>query len=107
MFNTRRSAVAERPHDALTQLISTQLTTPKEKSGLTRGKKLTSSYNVPDSLVNSQNVFFKVAIVSQLISDIGKLFHTSIILTVKKKFPNIQMHLWFVDFECVASQSCA
>ena len=30
--------------------------------------------------------------------DIGKLFHMSIILTVKK-FPNIQMHLWFVDFE--------
>ena len=24
-----------------------------------------------------------------------------------KKFPNIQMQLWFVDYECMASQSCA
>ena len=47
-------------------LYSTQLTTPKEKSGLTRGKKLKKLIYIPDSLVNSQDVFFKVAIVSQL-----------------------------------------
>jgi len=29
-------------------------------------------------------MFLKVAVVSQLINDIGKLFHRSIILTVKK-----------------------
>jgi len=75
--------------DRLAAKYSTQLTTPKEKkSGLTRGKKLKTYINyIPDSLVNSQDVF---AIVSQLINDIGKLFHTSIILAVKK-FHNIQI----------------
>ena len=61
----------------------------------------------PQFFIKQSRCFLKVAIVSQLINDICKLFHTSIILTVKKEFPNIQMHLWFVDFECVASQSCA
>jgi len=51
-------------------------------------------------------MFLKVATVSQLIKDIGKLFYTSIIRTVKKN-PNIQMHLWFVDFEYMSSQTCA
>ena len=41
---------------------------------------------IPDCLVITQDVFFKVAIVSQLINDIGKLFHKSIILTVKKNY---------------------
>ena len=62
-------------------------------------------YIYPQFFSKQSKCFLKVAIVSQLINGIGKLFHTSIILTVKK-FPNIQMHLWFVDFECVASQSC-
>jgi len=45
-----------------TQLNSTQLTTLKEMSGLTRGKKLKKALNIPDSLVNSQDVFL-IAIV--------------------------------------------
>jgi len=41
---------------ASTQL-STQLTTPKEKSGLTREKKLKKLIYIPNPLVNSQDVF--------------------------------------------------
>jgi len=51
-------------------------------------------------------MFLKVATVSQLIKDIGKLFHIFKIRTVKK-FPNIQMHLWYVDFEYMSSKTCA
>ena len=86
-----------------TQLNSTQLTTPKEE-WINKRKEAKKLIYIPDSLVNSldqvkSRCFLKVATVSQLIKDIGKLFHMSIILTVKKKFPNIQMHLWFVNFE--------
>jgi len=52
-------------------------------------------------------MFLKVAIVSQLINDIGKLFQYVYNPDCEIKFPNIQMHLWFVDFERVTSQCCA
>ena len=40
----------------------------------------------PQFFSKQSRCFLKVAIVSQLIKDIGKLFHMSIILTVKKNF---------------------
>ena len=51
-------------------------------------------------------MLLKVATVSQLINDTGKLFHVYN-PNCEKKFPNIQIHLWFVDFKCVTPQSCA
>ena len=45
---------------------STQLTTPKEKEWFNKRKEAKKLIYNPDSLVNSQDVFFKVAIVSQV-----------------------------------------
>ena len=76
----------------------TQITTPKEAWINKRKEDIKTLYIYPRFLSKQSKCFLKVAIVSQLIKDIGKLFHMSIILTVKK-IPYIQMHLWFVDFE--------
>jgi len=80
---------------------------PKRKKWFNKGKEAKKSLYIyiPNFFSKQSRCILKVAIVSQLINDIGKLSHTSIILS--KKIRNIQMHLWFVDFKCVTSQSCA
>ena len=68
-----------------TQLNSTQLTTPKEEWINKRKEAKKLLYTIYPRFFSKQSrCFLKVAIVSQLIKDIGKLFHMSIILTVKK-----------------------
>jgi len=82
MMNKRKSKLAVEKQRK--KLNSTQLTTPKE--WFTRGKKLLEAYINPRFLSKQSRCFLKVATVTQFINDTGKLFHTSIILTVKKNF---------------------
>jgi len=67
----------------LFQLNSPQLTTPKKRVVYKRKEAITAYIN-PRFFSKQSRCFLKVATVSQLINDTGKLFHTSIILTVKK-----------------------
>ena len=92
-------------NDVDLNINSTQL--PLLKKEWFNKRKDAKAYIYPRFFNKQSRCFLKVATVSQLhvINDIGKLFHTSIIRTVK--FPNIQMHLWFVDFEYMSSQTCA
>ena len=62
----------------------TQLTTPKEEWINKRKEAKKLIYIYPRFLSKQSRCFLKVAIVLQLIKDSGKLFHMSIILTVKK-----------------------
>ena len=77
-------------HTLLTCLLnSTQLNStnhPKRKRVVYKRKEAIKAYINPRFFSKQSRCFLKVATVSQLINDTGKLFHTSIILTVKKKF---------------------
>ena len=55
----------------ITQLNSTQLTTPKEKSGLQEERSIKAYIN-PRFFSKQSRCFLKVATVSQLINDTGK-----------------------------------
>ena len=82
------SALASRSTNFV-DLNSTQLNStnhPKRKRVVYKRKEAIKAYINPRFLSKQSRCFLKVATVSQLINDTGKLFHTSIILTVKKFF---------------------